>query len=89
MRFNTLSPSETLSEWAEMLDQEDINEWALQNLARLASQSLMGRAEATKIMVHLFRRNSGPHLKDPSRYLAKALRKERTSEPQMQKQTSK
>jgi len=68
--WSTLDPPETLACWGEALEEIGVEPWAAERLRDLASHSAMGRAEASKILWHLFK---GSSKGNPSKYLISAV----------------
>ena len=69
--WSTLDPPESLACWGQALEELEVDSWAAERLADLALTDPMGRAEAVRILAHLFKQAS--ILKSPSKYLLKAI----------------
>lgn len=69
--WSTLDPPRSLHCWGEALGEVGCSEISGENLADLAAESAMGRAEASRILVHFWKQ--GPSLQNPGKYLHTAI----------------
>ena len=69
--WSTLDPPRSLHCWGEALDEVGCSRTSAENLGDLAAESPMGRAEATRILVHFWKQGSS--LQNPGKYLHTAI----------------
>lgn len=70
-KWSTLDPPKNLACWGEALEELQVEGYIAENLADLAADSPMGLAEASRVLVHLWKRIQ--ELGNPSKYLHTAI----------------
>ena len=71
-KWSTLDPPKNLSCWGEALDELQVDGVCAENLADLAADSSMGLAEASRVLVHFWKRAGD--MQNPSKYLHTAIK---------------